>query len=102
MLEQRIEEYLVEKIIALGGKCIKINSPTTRGLPDRLVIRDGIHIWIELKSSVGKVRAYQRHMHTQLRNVGANVRVINSKGGVDDLCLELLSLSTNKKLRNMF
>ena len=38
MLEKDIEQSLVKHIKAKGGLCIKLNSSTMAGLPDRLVI----------------------------------------------------------------
>ena len=101
MLERDIERYLYKQITEIGGLCLKIQSPTTRGLPDRMVIRYGCQIFIETKSSTGKSRLYQRYMQNKLKKHGVLVYIVNSRKDVDAICSILLSQNIRYKLSDL-
>lgn len=92
-LESTIERYLVEKVKENNGLCIKVNSSSMRGLPDRLVIFNGHNFFVEVKSGNGKLSFYQVYAHKLLTSHGSKVYTVNSKEGVDNLCLLMLRLS---------
>lgn len=50
MKEQTLERKLTTVIQAIGGLCWKFSSPGTAGVPDRICIRHGRIIFIELKA----------------------------------------------------
>ena len=101
MLEREIERYLYKQITEIGGLCLKIQSPTTRGMPDRLVIRYGSQIFVETKSTTGKTRLYQRYIHDKLREHGVLVYIVNSRKDVDAICSILLSQNIRYKLSDL-
>ena len=71
MRESVIETRLRNGVKAMGGICWKFVSPGTAGVPDRLIILPGGKmIFVELKSDI------QKHRITELRNIGADVRVL--------------------------
>ena len=84
ILERDIEAYFV--------KCLKDINVMTRkakwlgydGCPDRFVLACG-GIWVELKAPGKKPRANQITAMAQLSLAGAQVRLIDSYGGVDEL-----------------
>lgn len=78
MLEKKIEQDLVKHIKAKGGLCIKLNSSTMVGLPDRLVILKNKIIFIELKAPKQKPRKLQISVMNRLKNLGCDVRVIDN------------------------
>ena len=78
MLEKDIEQSLVKHIKAKGGLCIKLNSSTMAGLPDRLVILKNKIIFIELKAPKQKPRKLQISVMNRLKNLGCDVRVIDN------------------------
>ncbi len=78
MLEKKIEQELVKHIKANGGLCIKLNSSTMSGLPDRLVILKNKIIFIELKAPKQKPRKLQTVIMGKLRSLGCDVRVIDN------------------------
>lgn len=83
--EKKIERYLVERITAKGGLCIKLLSNYAIGLPDRLcVFPGGKIVFVELKTTGQKPRKIQVFMHEKLRAIGAQVYVIDSLFGVDN------------------
>lgn len=88
MKEKEIERKLVEEVKKAGGLCIKINSESMNGLPDRLVLLpDEMCGWVELKAPGEKPRPLQIKRHSQLRALGQKVFVIDGKeqiGGVLD------------------
>lgn len=82
MLEREIERYLVGKIEALGGLCLKFTS-SIAGVPDRLVLYKGRTYFIELKAPGKKPRPLQKRMIKQMEDRGASVTIISDKKGVD-------------------
>lgn len=90
MLEKQIEAYLVKRIHSLGGECEKFTSPARRSVPDRIVTMPGGKIiFVELKSPGKKATELQERDHQRRREMGFDVRVIDSKEGVDALVKEL-------------
>ena len=85
MREREIEQYLRKRVAELGGLAYKWTSPGTAGVPDRIVVfpGGGVH-FIELKAPGKTPTALQARQISRLADVGASVRVIDSKEGVDD------------------
>ena len=85
MEEQVIERYLTNKVKQLGGKSFKFVSPGNAGVPDRIVIIPGGHIFfIELKAPGKKPRKLQVVIMNQLKKLGCNVLTIDSKEQVKE------------------
>jgi Holliday junction resolvase len=86
MRERDIEKYLVTQVRKLGGKAYKWSSPSHRGVPDRLVfLPHGIVLAVELKAQGKKPTKLQHYSHEELRSLGAEVLVVDSKAKVDAL-----------------
>lgn len=86
MLERAIEQRLVRKVREAGGLALKWVSPSTAGVPDRIVFMPGGRVvFVELKRPGGKLSAIQVRMCDRLERLGADVRVIDSPEGVDAL-----------------
>jgi hypothetical protein len=67
--EKVIEQKFRDLCIAEGWLCIKMVQTGLVGIPDRLVIvPSGQYIWVELKSSVGKLSPIQVAAHQKLRH----------------------------------
>lgn len=81
--ESPIEKYLVACCKDRRYYCMKMSVDLYRGMPDRLVIGNNHVIFVELKSSTGRLSKTQEVRHEELRRLGANVRVINSIEDVD-------------------
>lgn len=85
--ESTVENYLHQRVKALGGTTFKI-APTTVGLPDRMVILPGGRILlVELKTEVGRLSAVQRLLHEKLAGLGIHVFTLYGKMDVDDFML---------------
>lgn len=102
MRESTIEAYLVKRVKALGGECVKIQFIGRRGAPDRLVMLPAsgpkhpcfpaLSCWVELKNpetiktfpANGHERAQHRE-HERMRALGQRVVVIGTIEQVDEL-----------------
>lgn len=94
MRESTIEQYLVERVKALGGEVRKVKWIGRNGAPDRLVMlpsllhtRDGwsTAIWVELKAPGEKCKPHQVREHERMRRMGQRVEVVDSIEGVDEV-----------------
>ena len=82
--ETTVEDYLVERVEARGGRCPKLVDLGRRGFPDRSPMwPGGIMHMVELKCIGGVVKPWQRRYHADLRSQGFLVFVIWTKDQVD-------------------
>lgn len=90
ILERHIETRLRRKLLALGCKCEKFTSPQRRSVPDRIVSAMGGKLWyVELKAPGKKPTPSQFRDHEKRREMGFDVRVIDSYDGVDTFVKEV-------------
>jgi hypothetical protein len=87
--EAHVEKYLWNRVKTLGGMCLKFTSAIS-GVPDRIVILAGKTVFVETKALGGQPSALQRIQIGRMRRAGADVRVIDTRGQVDELITELL------------
>ena len=100
MIERDIENYLVERVKALGGEVRKVKWIGRVGAPDRVVMLPGYFerkgfaqdrvvpahsVWVELKRPGAKAKPHQLREHDRMRAMGQRVVVIDSIEGVDEL-----------------
>jgi hypothetical protein len=86
MLEKTIEQRLVAKAKEAGGLAIKWTSPAFAGVPDRIVFLPGGRIiLVETKAPGQKATPLQIRVHEILRDLGVDVRVIDSMEQVDEI-----------------
>lgn len=85
MKEQTLERKLTTAIQAIGGLCWKFTSPGTAGVPDRICIRHGRIIFIELKAPGQKPRPIQTRRIEQLKHHGIDVRIIDHPDQIQEL-----------------
>ena len=82
--EKALEARLRREVSDRGGMAIKLLSQLHRGLPDRLVLMPGEHVYfVETKSTGEKPTRLQKHCHNQLRKLGFDVWVIDSTESLD-------------------
>jgi len=98
--EKVLERKLVKWIKDAGGKCIKLSSQFDRGLPDRMILLPGGHMfYCELKSTGKKPTQFQDIVHKELMALGFRVYVVDNS---EDLSTMLRSeLLTKEKLCNI-
>lgn len=84
--EKIIDRRLSDEVNRCGGICLKLVTLHIIGLPDRLCLfPGGKAIFAELKTTGQKPRKIQLYMHSRLRALGFEVRVIDTLEGVDKL-----------------
>jgi hypothetical protein len=84
MLERNVEAYFIKRVEAAGGEQRKLAYVGRRNATDRLVIfRPGRVFFVELKKPGATPRIGQVREHQRLREMGCNVRVIDTCEGVD-------------------
>ena len=87
MREKTVEQKLVQAVRAKGGVCWKFVSPSTVGVPDRVVILPGGHIgFVEVKAPGEKPRPVQEVRINQLRGMGAVCLVLDDVSEVEAVC----------------
>jgi len=90
--EKAIETYLRDQVRKAGGAAMKWVSPGNSGVPDRIVfLPEGRVVFVELKAPGKKPTQLQLVQHERLRALGCDVRVIDSREGVDALIRELMA-----------
>lgn len=89
LVEKDIESYGVRKMRQADILFYKFVSPSRAGVPDRIAMYGGRVVFVELKRPGGKPRGLQIKVHETMRAHGMDVRVIDSKEGIDALIEEL-------------
>lgn len=87
--ERKIEQYLCKQIKQIGGYAMKITSPGMAGVPDRLVLFNGLAVFVELKAPTGKPSPRQLAVHRFLYRLGFPVAVVNNKETVNRFVQEV-------------
>lgn len=88
--EKAIERYLVKRVKAMGGICLKYSNPGEVGYPDRLCLfPNGVSRWVELKSKGEELRAIQVKRIERLLRMDHSVWVCDSKQTIDNLISSL-------------
>lgn len=77
--ESLVEARLVRAVRLLGGMALKL-APTTKGIPDRLVLLPGGRMFlVELKDGTEPVSPAQRHLHYLMTRLGTDVVVLRGQ-----------------------
>lgn len=93
VLEKSVEDYLVERVTALGGYAPKVDVRGKRGQVDRVVTlpyrpwqapRLAYTSLVEVKAPGERPRPEQMREHERLRALGFHVRVLDSHLAVDE------------------
>ncbi|NCC68899.1 MAG: VRR-NUC domain-containing protein [Clostridia bacterium] len=90
--ENVVESRLVAALGAFGLPVKKFVPDHANGMPDRLVLLPGERcVWVELKTTGGKLSELQRYQHAQLRKAGQRVVTLWTTQQVDRFVEELTS-----------
>ena len=84
-IENDVETYLYNQAKKYDILCYKFTAPSTRGVPDRILIGNGKTIFLELKRPGEKPRKLQFAIHKRMREHGATVFVADTKELVNDV-----------------
>lgn len=77
-LERDVEADIRKLAIRLGWLCWKFVSPGLRGVPDRIFIKAGRVIFIEVKRPGEEPNEQQAKRHDELRAAGCEVHWVSS------------------------
>lgn len=84
MREKDIERHFVKRVEALGGVAYKFNSPSHRGVADRIVCLPDGKVWfVELKAPDGRLSALQHVFAAEMMKLRQNYICLWSKEDVD-------------------
>jgi len=84
-IENDVETYLYKQAKKHDILYYKFTAPSTRGVPDRILIGNGKTIFLELKRPGEKPRKLQFAIHKRMREHGATVFVADTKELVNDV-----------------
>jgi len=83
-MEKNVEKYLMKRSREIGGECMKWTG--TLGVPDRIMLLPGGRvIFVEVKQASGRLSKMQLFIHSKLKGLGMDVRVVWSKEDVDEM-----------------
>lgn len=90
MREKHIEELLIKAVKRRHGLALKLYSPSYIGVPDRLVLIAFGHIgFVEVKAPNKAPRPIQVKRHEELRKLGFQVYVLDSKDQIEEILNEI-------------
>lgn len=78
MLESTIENKVTKYAEKLGWLSFKFTSPSSRGVPDRIYMRDGVTFFIEYKQQGKLLRTLQQFRKKQIEQHGVSVYMVDS------------------------
>ena len=78
MREALLEARCCRRARAEGWLCFKFSSPGQRGVPDRIFVRGGRVVFVELKAPGRPTTRLQDRRIADLRREGAEVHVLDS------------------------
>lgn len=95
MLEKELERKLRMEIKAVGGLCLKWESPGYVGVPDRMILLPGGRIlFVEMKAPGKRERPRQQVVQQLLRNMGfevySSVDSLSKVQRIVDRCREVI------------
>ncbi len=98
MLEKAIENKLRKGIKAIGGLCLKWESPGFTGVPDRMMLLPGGRvIFAETKAPGKRERKRQEYVHKQLRDLGFTVyATVDSEAKVQGIITDATRIVTRQ------
>ena len=93
MLESLIEQHLVKEVNRRDGLCLKFNSQSMTGIPDRIILmKNGTVAFVEVKQKGKKPRPLQELRMKQLRQLGFKVYTLDEKEKIGEILDEICSI----------
>lgn len=89
--EGKVEGHLSKQCRKLDFVCLKFTSPANSGVPDRVIIGNGLTVFLELKAPGETLRDLQHEVVTEMISHGAIVRVADTTVLVDELLAEIVA-----------
>ena len=93
MLESLIEQHIVKEVNRRNGLCLKFNSQSMTGIPDRIILmKNGTVGFVEVKQKGKKPRPLQELRMKQLRRLGFKVYTLDEKEKIGEILDEICSI----------
>ncbi len=77
-LESELQSDIIDFAHVRGWFCVKVVSPSRRGMMDLYCLRKGRHVWMEVKRSGEEPRVQQEKVAREMRAQGAEVYAVDS------------------------
>lgn len=79
MKESELQAKIIKHYEAKGYLVIKIIQTNKNGIPDLLLIKDGVHpFFIEVKTEKGVLSELQKYRINQLEKYGCKTEILNT------------------------
>lgn len=85
MDEKTVENTLKQAVMRAGGLCWKLVSPGMDGVPDRICLKAGRVVFVEVKAPGKKPCPLQIRRMNQLRAQGFTCLVVDSVEGIQEV-----------------
>lgn len=95
--ENKVETYLDSEVCKRGGLTRKWASPGHVGVLDRVVVLDGLVVFVEVKTADGGLSSQQKREIERFQRAGAIARVVYGKKQVDALMIEMERLLDERR-----
>lgn len=102
ILESAIESYFQNEVKRHNGLALKFTSPSSRGVPDQIVLYDSQTYFVEMKAPNKKPRKSQITMHKTFKQHGVPVHTLDSYEAVDLFIQETLKAEPVAKSKETF
>lgn len=77
MTEAQIQAKIIDRYEKDGYMVVKLIQTSKNGIPDLLLLKDGIASFIEVKTETGRLSELQKYRIKQLEEKGFKVEVVN-------------------------
>ncbi len=77
MTETQIQAKIIDRYEKDGYMVVKLIQTSKNGIPDLLLLKDGIASFIEVKTETGRLSELQKYRIKQLEEKGFKVEVVN-------------------------
>ena len=85
-------QHLVKEVNRRDGLCLKFNSQSMTGIPDRIILmKNGTVGFVEVKQKGKKPRPLQKLRMKQLRRLGFKVYTLDEKEKIGEILDEICS-----------
>lgn len=91
MRESALEQLLVRKVTEIGGRAVKWVSPSSAGVPDRIVLLpNGRTVYVEMKAQGKPLQPLQQKWFQILRALGHDVYKLDSVESIEKFIEEVV------------
>lgn len=74
-LESKIQARIIKRLESEGYYVVKLILTSKNGIPDLLILKDGVASFVEVKRPGEKPRSLQEYRMNELRNLGFTCEV---------------------------